>query len=145
MRATLAKTDDKTTARQSVAPLGDEGLPERDIQMIAGRRLGDVREEPVGGFAGPVSPDASVGSFGNVVRKRREGTGTFYGDSDRQRQGSFADADRLVMVTKAGGTERSRVTGDRGVRRLLREADVGGGAAEPRDGQARPEDIGHAA
>jgi hypothetical protein len=52
----------------------------------------DVRREPVGGFAGTLDPDAPVGTYGNVRRRRRQGAGTFVGDADRQRQGSFADA-----------------------------------------------------
>ena len=57
-----------------------------------GARRHDVRREPVGGFAGTVDPDAPVGTFGNVRRLRRQGNGTFAGDADRRRQGSFADA-----------------------------------------------------
>jgi len=53
----------------------------------------DVRREPVGGFAGRVPPDAPVGTYGDIRRFRRQGAGTFAGDADRQRQGSFADAD----------------------------------------------------
>lgn len=53
----------------------------------------DVRREPVGGFARTLGPDAPVGTYGNVHRFRRQGTGTFAGDADRRRQGSFADAE----------------------------------------------------
>jgi hypothetical protein len=56
----------------------------------------DVRREPVGGFAGRVRPDATVGTYGNVRHLRRQGAGTFAGDADRQRQGSFADSDLPV-------------------------------------------------
>jgi len=52
----------------------------------------DVRREPVGGFAGMVAPDAPVGTYGNVRRRRRQGAGTYVGDAEQQRQGSFADA-----------------------------------------------------
>jgi hypothetical protein len=51
----------------------------------------DVRREPVGGFAGTLGPEAPVGTYGNVRRRRRQGAGTFVGDADRRRQGSFAD------------------------------------------------------
>ena len=47
----------------------------------------------MGGFAGRVPPDAPVGTYGDIRRFRRQGAGTFAGDADRQRQGSFADAD----------------------------------------------------
>jgi hypothetical protein len=53
--------------------------------------LHDLRREPVGTFAGRVDPEAPVGTYGNVRRFRRQGSGTFAGDADRQRQGSFAD------------------------------------------------------
>jgi hypothetical protein len=59
---------------------------------IAEPAVHDIRNEPVGSFAGPLSPDAPVGTFGSVIRRRRQGRGAFAGDPDRQRQGSFADA-----------------------------------------------------
>ena len=79
-----------------------------DIRLLIGRRPGDIRRQPVGGFAGPVGPDAPVGTYGGGVVRRRQGTGTFAGDADRQRQGSFADADRVVIVRSEGGRERAR-------------------------------------
>jgi hypothetical protein len=66
-------------------------LPARDIDP--GPTLPDVRREPVGNFAGRVRPNDPVGSFGDVSLLRRQGTGTFAGDADRQRQGSFGDHD----------------------------------------------------
>lgn len=165
--ATVSKTyANETAARQAIAPLGAEGATQRHVQMITGGWLGDVREETVGGFAGPVSPDAPVGTFGNVALQRRRGTGTYAGDSDRQRQGSFGDADRVSIVTREHRVEHSRVTGERGLRRFLREADVAGGAAgrvveelhtghavvlastdppAPRDPGAGRHELGHAA
>jgi hypothetical protein len=53
----------------------------------------DVHDELVGTFLGQVPPDAPVGSFGNVPHLRRQGEGTFRGDPDRQREGSFGDHD----------------------------------------------------
>ena len=63
-----------------------------------------------------------VGTYGNVRRLRRQGNGTFAGDADRQRQGSFADTDRDVMITYDHETAHARVVGARGLRRLLRDA-----------------------
>jgi hypothetical protein len=165
--ATLCKTyASEMTARRGVEALRAAGVPGRDIQILTGGRVHDVRKEPVGGFARALSPDAPVGSFGDVARSRRQGVGAFAGDPDRQRQGSFADADRDVIVTHERGGERSRVTGDLGLRRLLREADLVGEAADravdelhagrtvvlvelaemaPSDAQARLDEIGHAA
>jgi hypothetical protein len=82
----------------------------------------DIRREPVGGFAGSVAPDAPVGTYGGRVLQRRQGAGSFAGDPDQQRQGSFADTDRVVIVTYKGDAERGRITGLRGARRLLRRA-----------------------
>ena len=53
----------------------------------------DVRVEPVGNFVGRVGPDDPVGSFGDVPHLRRRGAGTFAGDPDCRRQGSFSDHD----------------------------------------------------
>jgi hypothetical protein len=68
-----------------------QAIPRRDIRP--GRALPDIRREPVGNFVGRVAPDDLVGSFGNVPRRRRSGAGTFAGDPDRRRQGSFGDHD----------------------------------------------------
>jgi hypothetical protein len=56
------------------------------------------------------------------VVQRRQGAGSFAGDPDQQRQGSFADTDRVVIVTYKRDAERARITGLRGARRLLRRA-----------------------
>jgi hypothetical protein len=97
--STLVKTyGNATAAREAVEALGAEGVPKRDIPTVMGATPHDVRREPVGSFAGTLSPDAPVGTFGDVVRRRWQGAGTFAGEPDRQRQGSFADTDRHVIV-----------------------------------------------
>jgi hypothetical protein len=117
---TLSKTyPTETGARRAIEALRATGVPARDIRLLTGRRLGDVRREPVGGFAGPVAPDAPVGTYGNRPVLRRQGAGSFAGDPDDQRQGSFVDTDRVVIFTYSGSAERARVTGLRGARRLL--------------------------
>jgi hypothetical protein len=113
------------TARRAVAALRSAGVGERDIQLLVGRARHDTRQEPVGTYAGSVDPNAPVGTYGGRVVLRRQGAGSYAGDPDRQRQGCFADADRVVIVTYKDGVERSRVAGRRGVRRLLREAALG--------------------
>jgi hypothetical protein len=109
-------------ARRAIEALRAEGVPARDIRLLTGTRPRDVRREPVGGFAGPVAPDAPVGTYGDRPVLRRQGTGGFAGDPDHQRQGSFADTDRVVIITYERDAERARVTGLRGARRLLRRA-----------------------
>jgi hypothetical protein len=120
---TLTKTyPTEVAARRAVQALRATGVPERDIRLLAGSAPRDIRREPVGGFAGPVAPDAPIGTYGGRALQRRQGAGSFAGDSDQQRQGSFADTDRVVIVTYQGDAERARTTGLRGTRRLLRRA-----------------------
>ena len=111
-------------ARRAVETLRTTGVPERDIRLLAGTAPRDIRREPVGGFAGPVAPDAPIGTYGGRAVQRRRGAGSFAGDPDQQRQGSFADTDRVAIVTYKGDgdAERARITGLRGARRLLRRA-----------------------
>jgi hypothetical protein len=120
---TLTKTyPTELAARRAVEAMRATGVPERDIRLLAGTAPRDIRREPVGGFAGPVAPDAPIGTYGGRVLQRRQGAGSFAGDPDHQRQGSFADTDRVVIVTYEGDAERARITGLRGARRLLRRA-----------------------
>jgi hypothetical protein len=120
---TLTKTSPtELVARRGVEALRATGVAERDIRLLAGSAPRDIRREPVGGFAGPVAPDAPIGTYGGRMLQRRQGAGSFAGDPDQQRQGSFADTDRVVIVTYKGDAERARITGLRGARRLLRRA-----------------------
>jgi hypothetical protein len=120
---TLTKTyPTDVAARRAAETLRATGVPERDIRLLAGSAPRDIRREPVGGFAGPVAPDAPIGTYSGRVLERRQGAGSFAGDPDHQRQGSFADTDRVSIVTYEGDAERARITGLRGARRLLRRA-----------------------
>jgi hypothetical protein len=124
---TLTKTyATELAARRAVDALRATGVPAHDIRLLAGTAQRDVRHEPVGGFAGPVAPDAPVGTYGGRVLQRRQGAGSFAGDPDQQRQGSFADTDRVVISTH----KRARITGLRGARRLLRRAALGDDAID---------------
>jgi hypothetical protein len=114
----------EVAARGAIEALRAAGVPERDIRLLTGTRLRDVRREPVGGFAGPVAPNAPIGTYGDRQVLRRQGAGGFAGDPDRQRQGSFADTDRVVTITCKRDAERARVTGLRGARRLLGQASL---------------------
>jgi hypothetical protein len=126
--AALSKTyPSEEGARQAVETLRAAGVPPRHIRLLVGHPMRDLRREPRGGFAGPVGPDAPVGTYAGQVHRRhlRVGsfaTGSFPGDPDRQREGSFADVERVVIVVYKDDAERSRVTGYRGVRQLLRRA-----------------------
>jgi hypothetical protein len=112
------------TARRAVDALCATGVDERDIQLLTGHRLHDTRDQPVGTYAGSVDPNAPVGTYGGRVVLRRQGAGSYAGDPDRQRQGCYADADGVTIVTYKDRIERSRLTGRRGVRRLLGRAGI---------------------
>jgi hypothetical protein len=123
---TLCKTfSAELAARRAVAALRTAGVPARDLRLLTGTRLGDIRQQPVGGYAGPFGHEAPVGTFGGGVVGRRHGAGGFAGDPHQQRQGSFGDVDRVVLVTYNDDGERARVTGLRHVRRLLGRAALG--------------------
>jgi hypothetical protein len=126
MAALIKSYPSEEGARQAVETLRAAGVPPRHIRLLTSRPLRDARREARGGFAGPVGPDAPVGTYAGQVHRRhlRIGsfaTGSFTGDPDR-REGSFADVERIVILTYEDDAARSRVTGHRGVRRLLRRA-----------------------
>jgi hypothetical protein len=123
MTTLITTYPDEAAARRAIDGLRFRGVSGRDIRLMIGSRPRDVSREPVGGFAGPLSPDAPVGTFGGGMVLRRQGAGGFAGDPDRQRQGSFADSDRVTVVSYENGAER--ITGLRGARRLLRRAGLG--------------------
>jgi len=129
--STLCKTySDERDARAAVERLMASGAPRRGVRLLAGSPLHDVRDERVGTFAGAIGPDASVGRFAGLPRRRCQGTGSFAGDPDHQRKGSFADVERDVIITFGRGDEHRRVATHRALRRLLSPVTLDG---EPTD------------
>jgi hypothetical protein len=126
--ATSSKTyPNEDAARLAVETRQVASVPPREIRLLTSRPLPDIRREPVGGFAGPVGPDAPVATFAGGTHRRSDdagsfATGSFAGDTHQQRQGSFGDVERVTIVTYEADAERSRVTGYRGIRQLLRRA-----------------------
>jgi hypothetical protein len=126
--ATASQTyPSEDAARRAVRKLRALGVPPCDIRLLTSRPLHDIRHDPVGGFAGPIGTNATIGNFASVPRRRGQGvgsfaTGSFAGDPDQQREGSFADVERVVIVIYKDEAELSRVTGYRAVRQLLRRA-----------------------
>jgi hypothetical protein len=120
----------KAVARRAVRVLTAAGVPRRDILLLTGRRLHDIRREAVGGFAGAVDPSASVGTYAGPPRLRRQGSGGFAGDPDHQRQGSFADADADAILALEDGDGRSQLADRLGLQRLLWRAALVGDAAD---------------
>jgi hypothetical protein len=118
-------------AHRAIEGLRAAGLPPQGAQLITGARVHDRRREPIGEFARVEPPEAPVGTFGNVTLQRWRPGGSFAGDADLQRQGSFADVDSHVVTTHdSGGGEHSHVAGGRAVEALLRAAGLERGAAE---------------
>jgi hypothetical protein len=112
----------EVAARRATEALLAAGVAEHDIRLLVGSTPRDIRREPVGGFAGPVAPDAPIGTYAGRAIERRRGAGSFAGDPDQERQGSFADTDRVVIVTYTRDAGRARISGLRGARRLLHRA-----------------------
>lgn len=145
--ATLSKTyPSEDAARPAVEALRAAGVPPGDIRLLTSRPLHGIRREPVGGFAGPIGTNATIGNYASAPRRRGQGggsfaTGSFAGDPDSRREGSFADVERVVIVNHQDDREHARVTGYRGVRQLLRRAGrddeaVDGTENELHDGRA---------
>jgi hypothetical protein len=111
-------------AQRAVEELTAAGVSDRDIRLIIGSRLHDLRSEVAGGFAGAIAADAPVGRYAGPPLPRWHAAGSFYGEPDRQRQGSFADAERDLLVSYDHGAQRSRLTGDQETCRLLEAANL---------------------
>jgi hypothetical protein len=80
-------------ARDAIDHLLAAGRARREIGMVVGPTLHDRRQEIVGGFARPVPPEAAVGRFAGPPLRRWRGEGSFAGEADLMRKGSFADVD----------------------------------------------------
>ena len=101
--ATVCETySDVALAHEAVERMLAAGTPAHRITLLCGSRPHDVRREPMGRFVGQIKPTDQVGTYGNVRRRRRQGRGAFAGDPDAQRQGSFGDVERDVIVTFEG-------------------------------------------
>jgi hypothetical protein len=124
--ATLCRTySSEAVARRAIDDLRAAGLPPQGARLIVGGPVHDRRREPMGEFARAVGPDAPVGTFGDVTLERWRPGGTFAGDADRRRQGSFADVDRNLVVTRDPGQgEHRHVASRHDVETLLRATGV---------------------
>jgi hypothetical protein len=107
-------------ALQAVETALGAGLAGESVLVLTGERPRDVRDEPLGAFAGTAGPDAPIGSFAGAPHRHDEAMGAFAGGV--RRGGSFADADREVVTNYPGGVERMHVAGHHRVLRLLRDA-----------------------
>jgi hypothetical protein len=123
--ATLCKTFPSTeSALQAAEALSAAGVPAGDIGMLIGHRYHDVRTERIGGFGGPIDPDAPLGKYAGPPRLRWRAAGGFVAHPDDQRQGSFGDIDRIRSVTRKDEDQHVEAIDDERARRLLSRAHV---------------------
>jgi hypothetical protein len=122
--ATLYRTYASTNqAESAIERLLSAGLPPIRIQLIVGSAIEDARDAPIGTFAGTTTADAqTVGSFGDIAHSGRDATGSFAGDPDEQRRGSFGDADRDTVTTYQSGVKRTRIASHGTLEKLLVDA-----------------------
>jgi hypothetical protein len=106
-------------ARRAAQAPRATGAPDPDIRPLAGSAPHDIRREPAGGYAGPLAPDAPTGTYRDRALQRHHGTGSLAGDPDHHRHGTYADTDRVTIITHNGNAERTRITGPPGTRRPL--------------------------
>jgi hypothetical protein len=130
-------------ARRAAQTPRATGAPDRDIHRSRAPHHTDTRREPVGGYAEPLAPDAPTGTYGDRALQRHHGTGSLAGDPDHQRHGTYADTDRVTIITHNGDAERTRITGPRGTRRplhrtALHDDTIDRAARAPLDLRAQP-------
>jgi hypothetical protein len=126
----LCKAYDTTTdAERAVADLLAAGVPGDHVRLLMGAEIHDARRESRGRFSGTVAPDERVGAYAGEGPERSVLRGSFAA-SDSAGEGSFANAERDVVVTQHEGEERARVTGRRELKKLLMQAGLDDATAE---------------
>jgi hypothetical protein len=110
-------------AENAIERLLSAGVPAIRIELIMGHAVQDARDAPIGNFAGTTTADAeTVGSYANIAHSGREAIGTFAGDPDEQRRGSFSDVDRDTLTTYQSGVKRTRIASHRRLEQILLDA-----------------------
>jgi hypothetical protein len=117
-------------ARGAVEALMAAGVPGSGIRVVMGEPERDARTEPQGSFGNTAEDAGAREDFANREHPPEAGRGTYAGDADAQRRGSFGDIDRETVTSYPGGVERSMVTGHRELRRLLLDAGLDEKAAD---------------
>ena len=121
MTALCKAYDNTADAERAVADLLAAGVPGDDVRLLMGAEIHDARRESRGRFSGTVAPDERVGAYAGEGPERSVLRGSFAA-SDSAGEGSFANAERDVVVTEHDGTEQVRVAGRRELKQLLMEA-----------------------
>jgi hypothetical protein len=120
----------ESEARGAVDSLIAAGVAGSGIKVVMGEPERDAREEPMGSFAGTAEHGGAREDFAGQEHPAGAGRGTFAGDADEQRRGSFADMDSETITEYPEGVERRHVVGHREVRKALLEAGVDEAAAD---------------
>ena len=111
-------------ASRAVALLCNAGIAKGDIHVVSGSATRDRRVMVRGSFAGQLLPDDAVRTFADTTRHRRGAEGTFEGDADAHRQGTFADTDRDQFTDFTGAHEIVHTIGDGALDRYLDDLGV---------------------
>jgi hypothetical protein len=110
-------------AESAIDRLLSARVPATGIELIMGRAVQDTRDAPIGTFAGTTTADAqTVGSFADIAHSGRAAIGTFAGDPDKQRRGSFGDTDRDTVTAYRSGVKRTRIASHHRLRKILLDA-----------------------
>jgi hypothetical protein len=117
-------------ARGAVEALMAAGVPGTGIRVVMGEPERDARDEPQGSFAGTAESGGEREDFAGHEHAPGAGRGTFAGDADQQRRGSFGDIDSETVTEYPEGVERQRIVGHSEVRRALVDAGVDAAAAD---------------
>ena len=118
-------------AEDAIERLIAAGGPATEIELIMGEPIRDSRNAPIGTFAGTTTPDAAiVGSYAGIQHSGRTAMGTFAGDPDKQRRGSFGDVDRDTVTTYRARGRRTRIASHHRVKRILAEAGLDEASAQ---------------
>ena len=130
MNALCKAYSNTADADRAVERLLAGGVAGEDVRLLMGAELHDARREAAGSFGGAAAADAKVGAFAGVGRERRAATGSFAGESASAGEGTFANADRDVVVTHSDGREQVRVAGHHKLKELLVDAGLDEPTAE---------------
>ena len=129
MNALCKSYESSADAERAVADLIAAGVPGADVRLLMGAEIHDARRESRGRFSGTVAPDERVGAYAGEGPERSVLRGSFAG-TDAGAEGTYANAERDVVVTEHDGREQVRVAGRRELKQLLMEAGLDDATAE---------------
>jgi hypothetical protein len=130
MNALCKAYDNPADAERAVADLLAAGIPGEDVRLLMGAEIHDARREARGRFSGSVAPEEQVGAYAGDGPERSALRGSFTGADSGAAEGTFANAERDVVVTHSDGMEQARVAGHRELKRLLMDAGLDDATAE---------------